>query len=50
MRDEDPTDPNVRPCLQVGGGADGGDYNFSLVFWQVSGLSPEKPLAPTYSF
>jgi hypothetical protein len=51
MRDGDPTDPAVRPCLPVGGGAaDGGDYSFSSVFWQVSGLSPEKPLAPTYNF
>ncbi len=50
MRDGDPTDPAVRPCLPVGGGADGGDFSFSLVFWQFSGLSPEKPLAPTYNF
>ena len=50
MREGDATDPVVRPCLPVGGGANGGDYSFSLVFWQVSGLSHEKPLAPNYNF
>ena len=48
--DGDPTDSSVRPCLPVGGGADGGDFSFYLVFWQVSGLSPKKHLAPTYNF
>jgi hypothetical protein len=44
MQDEDDDDPNMRPCLPVGHGADGADFSFSLVFWQVSGLSPEEPL------
>ncbi len=46
MRDGDTTNPDVRMCLPDAGG----DFSFSLVFWQVSGLSPEKPLAPTYNF
>ncbi len=46
MRDGDTNNPAVRMCLSDAGG----DYNFSLVFWQVSCLSPEKPLAPTYDF
>jgi hypothetical protein len=50
MRDGDPTDPDIRPCLTIAGGADGGDCNFPLVFWQVSGFSLKKPLAPTYNF
>jgi hypothetical protein len=40
----------VRPCLPVGTEADDGDFSFSLVFWYVSGLSPEQPLASTYDF
>jgi hypothetical protein len=40
----------VRPCLPVGAEADGGDFSLCLVFWQVSDLSPEQPLAPTYNF
>jgi hypothetical protein len=50
MRDGDTTDPDVRPCLPVGPNVYGSDFSFSLVFWQVSGLSPEKPLSPTYNF
>jgi hypothetical protein len=50
MRDGDTTSPAVRPCLPVGAGASGGDFSFSLVFWQVSRLGPEQPLAPTYDF
>jgi hypothetical protein len=51
MRDGDTTNnPVIRPCLPVGGGASGGGYTFSLVFWQVSSLSLEKPLAPTYNY
>jgi hypothetical protein len=44
------TDTDVRPCLPVGPAVYGADFSFSLVFWQVSGLSPEKPLSPTYNF
>ncbi len=40
----------MRPCRSVGAEADGGAFNFSLVFWQVSGLFPEQPLALTYDF
>ena len=50
MRDGDTNNPAVSPCLLVGGGASGGDCSLSFVFWQVSGLSLEKPLAPTYKF
>ena len=50
MRDGDMTDPDVRPCLPVGPAVYGSDFSFSLVLWQVSGLSPEKPLSPTYNF
>jgi hypothetical protein len=49
MRDGDTTDPDVRPCLPVGPVVYGADFSFSLVFWQVSGLSPEKPLSPMYN-
>ncbi len=48
MRDGDMTDPDVRPCHPVGPAVYGADFSFSLVFWQGSGLSPEKPLSPTY--
>ncbi len=50
MRDGDMTDPDVRPYLPVGPAVYGANFSFSLVFWQVSGLSPEKPLSPTYNF
>jgi hypothetical protein len=50
MRDGDDNDPSVRPCLPVGAAADGADFSFSLVFWQVSGLGPEEPISPTYDF
>jgi hypothetical protein len=50
LREGDDNDKDVRPCLPVGAEADGGDFSFSLVFWQVSGLSPEQPLSPTYNF
>ncbi len=50
MRDGDMIDPGVRPCLPVGPAVYGSDFSFSLVLGQVSGLSPEKPLSPTYSF
>ncbi len=50
MRYGDMTDPDVHPCLPVGPALYGSDSSFSLVFWQVSGLSPEKPLSPTYNF
>ncbi len=50
MRDGDMTDPDVRLCLPVGPTVYGADFSVSLVSWQVSGLSPEKPLSPTYSF
>ncbi len=50
IRDGDMTDPDVCPCLPVGPAVYGADFSFSLVFWQVSGLSPEKPLSPTYNF
>ncbi len=50
LRDGDDNDKAVRPYLTVGAEADGGDFSFSLVFLQVSGLSPEQPLAPTYDF
>jgi hypothetical protein len=50
MREGDDNDPAVRPCLPVGAGADGADFSFSLVFWQVSGLKPEEPLSLTYDF
>ncbi len=50
LRDGDPNYPAVRPCLPVGTAVYGADFSFSLVFWQVSGLSPETPLAPTYNF
>jgi len=49
MREGDTADRRVRPCLSVGGTVYGEDYSFSLVFWQISGLGPEKPLAPTYN-
>ncbi len=47
MRDGDANEPDVRPCLPVGPTVYGADFSLSLVFWQVSGLSPEKPLSPT---
>ena len=50
MRDGGTNDPDVRPCLPVGPAVYKSDFSFSLVFWQVSVLSPEKPLSPTYSF
>ncbi len=50
VRDGDDVDSAVRPCLPVGTGAYGADFSFSLLFWQVSGLSPEQPLTPTYDF
>ena len=50
MRDGDTNDLDVHPCLPVGPAVHGADFSFSLVFWQVSGLSPEKPLTPTYNF
>jgi hypothetical protein len=50
MRDGDVTDPDVRPCPPVGPAVYGSDFSFSHVFGQVSGLSPEKPLSPTYNF
>ena len=50
MRDGDGVDETVRPCLPVGVDAYGADFSFSLVFWQVSGLSPEQPISPTYDF
>ena len=50
MSDGDTTDPDVRPCLPVGPAVDGVGFSFSLVFSQVSGLSPENPLSPTYNF
>ena len=50
LRDGDTTNPAVRPCLPVGPAVYGANFSFSLVFWQVSGLSPEKPLSPTYNF
>ena len=50
LRDGDPNNPAVRPCQPVGTAVYGADFSFSLVFWQVSGLSPETPLAPTYNF
>ncbi len=34
----------------MGAGADGEEFSFSMVFWQVSRLFPEQPLAPTYNF
>ncbi len=40
----------VRPCLLVGPAVYGDDLRFSLVSWQVSGLSPEQPLSPTYDY
>jgi hypothetical protein len=40
IRDGDTTDLDVRPCLPVGPAVHGADFSFSLVFWQVSGLSP----------
>ncbi len=46
MRDGDTTD--VVPCRRPA--VYGSDFSFSLIFWQVSGLSPEKPLSPTYNF
>jgi len=48
MRDGDDNDPSVRPCLPVGPNASGADFSFSRVFWQVSGLSPEETISPTY--
>jgi hypothetical protein len=50
MRDGATNNPAVRPCLPVGPGAHGGDFSFSAVFWQVSRLSPEQPIFPTYDF
>ncbi len=50
LREWDDNGKAVRPCFPAGAEADGGDFSFSLVFWQVSGLSPEQPLAPTYDF
>ena len=50
MRDGDTNDPDAHPCLPVGLAVYGSDLLFSLVLWQVSGLSPEKPLSPTYNF
>jgi hypothetical protein len=50
MRDGHDNDPTVRPCLPVGAGANGRDYSFSVVFCQVSRLSPEESISPTYNF
>jgi hypothetical protein len=50
LRDGDDFESAVRPCLPVGTGAYGADFSFSLVFWQVSGISPEQPISPTYDF
>jgi hypothetical protein len=50
MRDGDMVDPDVRSCLPIGPTMYGADFSVSLVFWQVSGLSPEKPLSPTFNF
>ncbi len=48
MRDGDDDDSAVRPCLPVEPAVFDDDFKFSLVFRQVSGLSPEQPLSPTY--
>ena len=48
MWEGDDVDSNVRPCLPVGPGAEGADFSFSLVIWQVSGLGPKEHLSPTY--
>ncbi len=50
MRDGDTNNPDVRSCLPVGPAVYGSDFSFSLGFWRVPGLSPEKPLSPTYNF
>ncbi len=50
MCDGDDDDSAVRPCLPAGPTVYGADFSFSLVFWQVSGLSPEQPLSPTCDF
>ena len=44
MREGDTNDPDVRPCLPAGPTVYGSQFSFSLVFWQVSGLPPKKPL------
>ncbi len=49
MRDGDTNDPDDRPCLPIGPAVYWSDFSFSLVFWHVSGMSPEKPLSPTYN-
>ena len=48
MQDGAEYDLAVRPCLLEDSGAAGADFSFSHVFWQVSGLSPEDPISPTY--
>jgi hypothetical protein len=50
MRDGDDDDSAMRPCLPFGPAVYGADLRFCLVFWQVSGLSPEQPLSPTYDY
>jgi hypothetical protein len=50
LRDGDDDDSAVRPCLPVGPAVSGADFRLSMVFWQVSGLSPEQPLRPTYDY
>ena len=50
LREGDDNDRDARPCLPVGAEADCGDFSFSLLLRQVSGLSPEQPLSPTYNF
>ncbi len=46
MSDGDTTDPDVHPCFPVGLVEYGSYFSLSLVVWQVSGLSPEKPISP----
>jgi len=50
MRDGDTNNPAVRRCLPVGGGTNGGDFSFSIVFGQVSRLSSKQPIALSYDF
>jgi hypothetical protein len=50
LRDGDDNNKAMRSCLPAVAEADVGDFSFSLMFRQVSGLSPEQPLAPTYDF
>ncbi len=50
LHDGDDDASAMRPYLQVGPAVYGDDFKFSLVFWQVSGLSPEQPLSPTYDY